>query len=451
MILIPVALSNFKEGVASELDNTKLPDFPVYNEYFTAHLEEYFSKRLGFRDEFITSYQMICLKGLGQLVHPQYMFGKNGQIYDDWDIENYQNLPVDMEYVENFKNYVKSIQDVSQDYGADFVFLYVPNKETVYPENFPDGYTVYDAPNRSDLLMKSFEEAGINYIDTRDAFKKEKNSEQLFNDKFDSGHWNKKGALFASKLLINDYLIKLHPEMGELKDEEFIFTEKVEPYLLNSRIPIYETVPEYGLANDKTIDDGREFFKDLMYAKNSYARHFVNPEKKDLPRILILGDSYFGNSNSENFYKNHSSEIIMLHGYNDIYMPYYISSFKPDIVIFEGVERAIGFNDNQYATNIIKNSFVSKSRMDEFSIKPYLDEELESDTASLDIDKTKEHFSVKGKLKTDAYALVADVGENRYYAAIDPETKEFVFTFRVEDLESCHRGRFYLTPQLITE
>ena len=93
--------ADYERDVSSELDNKKLAEFPkIGQEDFNDRVEEYVEDRVGFRTPAITVYQYLCDRLFHILVHPEYMYGTDDEIYSPADLTTYQNLDVDEDYID---------------------------------------------------------------------------------------------------------------------------------------------------------------------------------------------------------------------------------------------------------------------------------------------------------------------------------------------------------------
>ena len=142
-------------------------------------------------------------------------------------------------------------------------------------------------------------------------------------------------------------MIKNEIEAGfsleELSETEYEISYKTEKFLPQSYFIINDVVPDYKLVKDNTVDDSKEFFEKYGYTeKNQYHKHYLNPEKENSPKVLAIGDSYFGDSLVHDSLKSHSSELMIVHINNMNHVKDYMIGFKPDIVVVEVVERTLG-------------------------------------------------------------------------------------------------------------
>ena len=453
-LAVPMLTTNLKPNQVSFFDNRNLREFPALQIYdgFRSGIEGYVSDRVGFRTEMITLYQRFCDTVFHKLVHPSYVYGKDGYIMSPWDLTTYQHLDADTEYIENYTDYLESLNQFCHDMDAEFLFFLCPNKETIYPEYFPDGYNVKDQPNRSELIIQQLEKKGVPYLSPKDLFLKLKSEHQLYNVKYDAGHWNATGTFYGQQQIIH-YLNEDFPEMGELQWDEFEVTQTRVQSLPMSYFAIDEMVPTHTLIYTDAVRDLEIFNQIELIVPNHYRFYYKNETalRNGAPKVLIFGDSYF--EASDKYYENHCSELVMLHSLNMPNLEYYISLFQPDIVIYEAVERVLQLSD--------WDSFKAEKRyytLDGLQNNAYETDKVFAEQVLLDVDMAALQSQAQsggivpfsGRLDetgaenlSNVSALVAILNEHEYYPVFDKSTLSYQFAFRAEDIMESSEILFY--------
>lgn len=448
LLLVPMLATNTKPNQISELDNAYLPEFPALQFVgFRSGMEKYVADRIGFRAEMITAYQIFCDRAFQKLTHPSYTYGKEGYIWMA-DLVTYQHLDVSEEYVEDFADYVGSLRDLCQGRGTEFLFYLCPNKETVYPEYFPDGCNIKDQPNRTDRILERLDEKGVTYLYPKELFLSLKEEEQLYNVKYDAGHWNQNGAFYGHQQIVH-YLNGIFPEMKELERDEFEVTQRLAPYLISSKFRIDEMVPQYDLADTDAVLDQGIFDEIAVIASNNYHMRYQNETalERGAPKVLIFGDSYFGGSSAE-FYINHCGEVVMLHAENMPNAEYYISVFQPDVVIYEVVERQLLSTWDNFKRE--KRCYDLDAAMNDegLSARRIL---IDADLAALKAEAVdREIVSLSGNLGEAAVtdpsgvlALKAVLNGKEYDPVFDRDDLSYRFSFRAEDITAASGISFF--------
>lgn len=92
VISIPGVFTNTQPNQTSQMDNRMLQEFPgSESEEFQKDVELYLSDRVGFRENLITLYQILCDKVFSKLVYPLYEYGKDGHVMMNYDLTTYQH------------------------------------------------------------------------------------------------------------------------------------------------------------------------------------------------------------------------------------------------------------------------------------------------------------------------------------------------------------------------
>ena len=314
-LVLPAVTMEFGKGVQSEIDNAYLPEleFETFAE-LEESLTDYVDKRIGFRKESLWMYQRINDMAFSMMEHPTYMYGQNDHVYFKGTsyMRHYQHLNLDEEYADSFAEALRGFHEYAEHRDSIFLYFYLPDKETVYPEYYPDTVNVYGDVSFSDQILNALEKKGVPYLFAKDAMQEGKKDYLVNNKKYDAGHWNDHGAFVSIRQLFEE-LKEFYPQIQSLKQEEFILGTKTMKSLLVSNFEINEEVPVYSLKETAAINQTealRERAKTLI--PENYVCRYVNPECMDQPKLLIFGDSYLAGYDC--FFINHFSEYTYIPG-----------------------------------------------------------------------------------------------------------------------------------------
>lgn len=337
VIILPLCFFNSEENAVSEIDNKILKENPLTDtssEDFTDDFEIYLSERIGFRDRMIKWYTVANDKLFGEMVHPSYMYGKDGYVFFKApDMISFND------YHEAFADAVKEMQDFCSRESVPFLLIFEPSKIAVLADKLPDGYT-YD---RSWVysFRDALEERGVNYIDNYDVlYEKYKSGEAVFNQKFNAGHWNDLGAFYGMNNALNN-LQQYFPSLHINEMDEYDVVQTLNTSLQVSEFPIKEYEPIFNLKNDNTIDLSDKYRDSVEMDPNFPAFvYFKNPQRESegAPSALVFQGSYI-NGMGYKFLKNVFSEYVGVHVYQNVLnFKYYYDMFKPDCVIVDAAE-----------------------------------------------------------------------------------------------------------------
>lgn len=344
LLLIPLATFNFEKNSVSEIDNRVLADNPFIEEGdLTQNIENYINDRLGFRDKMILSYTVLNDKIFHKMVHPSYVYGKDGYVFG-------AGLTTDVsynEYHEVFADMVKEIQTYCEERNVPFLFVFNPAKPAVLTEYLPEGLN-YDRQWVDDFKA-SLDERGVRYIDNTALLRyKWENDEIVFNKKYDANHWNDLGAYYGCNAMLEE-LQKHIPSIHVNQEEDLTVEEELMTSLPVSEFPIHEYVPKISL-NAELNEELTAVYDEELERHSSYRAfgYITNPERKeqDAPRALVFQGSYM-NGFGYKYLANGFGEYIYVHDYQNIIdFSYYFNIFQPECVIFEVAEYT--FNDTYF-------------------------------------------------------------------------------------------------------
>ena len=364
MLLIPAVSINREAYSVSDMDNrvlTYAPEFNIrYLDAFMAGLNDYVNDRIGFREQVLSSYQIVEDKLFHYLAHPLYEYGKDDWIMTkEWDSIQTFHLDLEEGYADRFAALMKDAQEISQEHGADFMFWLITNKETVYPEYMSAGYNFKDQETKSDKILEALDQQGIPRLYTFSNFMDLKDSVQLYNIKSDPGHWNENGAVYANIELVDFLRSQFDPSIAPLSTDEFELSYETEEYLLQSKMRIDEQTPHYTPVIQNMVFPEEVFWEEdgnRLIEFEAEPGLVENPEASDAPRLLIFGDSYTYYESS--YLGNHFSSVCIVHSREISHFREYVELYHPDIVIIEAAERATGPENGFYTNDVLETGIL---------------------------------------------------------------------------------------------
>ena len=193
--VLPILFMDLESNKQSLLDNSYLPEFPqiIGNVNAQSELGNYLNKRVGFREEAIYAYELALDKMFHKLEHSLYAYGEDGYIMGNMGtyIQDYQhlNLQTDAEFVDSFTGWLAKVNDylVGQDIG--FLYFLAPDKKTIYYDYMSDDINVYGDVSRTDMVLERVESMEIPYVYPEEEFLEAKETQQIYNVKYDALHW----------------------------------------------------------------------------------------------------------------------------------------------------------------------------------------------------------------------------------------------------------------------
>ena len=332
-----------KKSKISVQENRNLAEKPYIfsenriNENIFKDYDNYLNDRFGGRQKFIALNKAVntFLRSNALNFNEKAIQGKDGWCFylgDENLSDFYKTNLFDESQKMKFAKNVKNTADWCKSQNIPCIFMVLPNKHSVYPEFYP--FKRPEGITRSDQIAEIFENIGVNWIFPRD-YLISKKSEYDFPLYYETGtHWNQKSALLTAEILWNK-ISELLPD-AKFPDVKYKI-EKIEKDTYDSMLSMLNLPP---------AEDTRLFikpsdceFSDLYeYIRNDGAGGVETKSKNPkLPRLLVFRDSFFIAlepfvsplfSQAEYRWKRFTEED------ED-----YVLKYKPDIIIFESVER----------------------------------------------------------------------------------------------------------------
>ena len=356
MIFLPFCLLDTTEIIDSSLENRRMTMWPGwhFNQEINAWYGHYVEDRVAFRETAVRFYMDATYAVFGEFSEDLHMYGKDGEVFpaDDGYIRAYQHLATDEELIDSLVTYLDRTNQYLEKRGIPFVFLAGLDKKTVYGEEMPD-YIHVDTTKESimEMLARKLTEKQVPYVIPVQELQEAKQAERVYNQKFDSAHWNARGAMIGLRLL-NEKVREMDPDIPLLTEDVFTVSseEKTLEFIslpITEQVPVYMLKPEYG---DSILADG-SLLDVLPHVAGTGIQHYLNENALSDKTILILQDSFL--DGKQDFFAYRYQNVYMISRQNYESMQYYVETLKPDVVVFENAERA--FVDDLYAYTNLAN------------------------------------------------------------------------------------------------
>ena len=356
MIFLPFCLLDTTEIIDSSLENRRMTMWPGwhFNQEINEWYGHYVEDRVAFRETAVRFYMDATYAVFGEFSEDLHMYGKDGEVFpaDDGYIRAYQHLATDEELIDSLVTYLDRTNQYLEKQGVPFVFLAGLDKKTVYGEEMPD-YIRVDTTKESimEMLARKLTEKQVPYVIPVQELRDAKQVERVYNQKYDSAHWNARGAMIGLRLL-NEKVREMDPDVPLLTEDVFTASseEKTLEFIslpITEQVPVYMLKSEYG---DSILADG-SLLDVLPHVAGTGIQHYLNENALSDKTILILQDSFL--DGKQDFFAYRYQNVYMISRQNYESMQYYVETLKPDVVVFENAERA--FVDDLYAYTNLAN------------------------------------------------------------------------------------------------
>lgn len=340
MIVLPFCLLDTTPTISSELENRNMTEWPglhfsaLYNEWYGHYAED----RIGFREQAIRLNNYVTYHVFGEFSEKIHMNGKDGYVFpaDEGYVKHYQRINIDEALLENLAQYCSRTAAYAEQHQAAFYAFVCPNKSSVYGQYMPDDIYVDETRDSAlDVLKRKLEKENVSYVIPDEEFRERAKSQQIYNYKYDSAHWNDLGALYGMALL-DEKIQETYPDIPIIEEEDFALEYKEVDLELFS-VPVKDRIPVLTYTGDTVATDS-DNRKDISVRPGNNMAYFFNENADSDKRILILHDSFL--DSRECYYYGRYKEVYSCSRVNYTFMKEYIDVIKPDVIVFELAERS---------------------------------------------------------------------------------------------------------------
>lgn len=313
---------------------------------FPQAFEAYYNDHFPLRNFFIRWNNIIMVKLLNVSPVPdKVLFGKKGWLFyiGDGAFDNYRRVAVfSDEELKNIRNNFETRNAWLKNQGIAYYLIFVPEKQTVYPEFMPDFIKPKDNILKFDQIVGNLRKnSTIQLIDVKEILLAEKKGIELYRH-YDS-HWNNYGAFIASRSLLhmvaNDFPVisSLIPSLNDFYiDKVYIdYGDLISMLGIGNGIlkePVFYFAPKIKNSIREFNNIDFQNFQEKIYVVE-------DAKKKQLPRMVMFRDS-FANNMIQHLSDCFSRSVYV---WEYSFIQNLIISEKPDIVIDEIGERNIHY------------------------------------------------------------------------------------------------------------
>lgn len=335
VLALPLSRVNTVPGAISDIDNKYLTDFPDIDLGFSEFLQqtnEYLTDRMGGRERLLQMNATINNKLFDYLDHPSYEYGREGYVYPKLN-----RFSEDFEFLDQFTDTLLAIQNYCHDRNIPFVYELNPAKWSVYPQFLPDGYNYQN--NRLEYLQQALIDKQIIHVDATDFLKNLSQTDQVFNQQYDAGHWNAIGAFHSVNQLL-DKMSELEPTIVANNLEDYLIDQKLITSHAVSKIKIHEYIPTLTLKEQTWDYVDMDLSDEVILHPQHQAFFRTESEANNDINLLMFHGSGF-NGHGHKYIAPAVKSYQGIHNYqNMIDFDYYFNIFQPNFVVINSAEYA---------------------------------------------------------------------------------------------------------------
>ncbi len=308
---------------------------------FPKKYETYFNDNFSFRALLIKINSYISRRAFGISAIPDVLIGKDGWLYltsreYGSSLEDYMGLiDVDLGTLEQIRNNLEQRTKDLQDRGVQFLVVVAPDKQSIYPEYLPDHWRRNNRYlTRLDQVVQYLKDhSSVQVLDVRNSLLKEKRDGNLPLYRKTDSHWNYFGAFVAYQQMMKSL------SMVPYKKTDFEW--KHQRSQSGDLATMLAAGDQYVEENEVTFSSLETDNISFVESGNNYGTSLENARlvatnRNKLPlKLLVFHDSF-----GEGFFRFlsvHFGESVFIN--SNFYSSVIVEKEKPDVVIFELVER----------------------------------------------------------------------------------------------------------------
>ena len=257
------------------------------------------------------------------------------------------------EQIDSWTTKLKKLQDWYEQQGIEFIIAIAPNKHTVYDDKLPDDITAKVGKTVTNRIVQSSLQKNIHIQNLEQVLREKKRDKQLY-FKTDT-HWNNYGAQigYLETMKYFNMTYNKHYKIPEYTMAEITSSGGGD---LTNLLKINQLLSDnyekdYTLTFNKkskvcygNITKDNKLNKCTPGVKSSFNQYIMNENSSNQETLLYVCDS-FGLENSQLYeHTFHTVWRFHLGHMNSSILSNFIQEYKPDIVIYQVVERDIGNN-----------------------------------------------------------------------------------------------------------
>lgn len=352
LLIVPHLMEFSWKGPGSvSPENRRMATWPegslILNSFsdYAAGFEKYYGDSFGMRDALIQWNNKLRLLLFSESPISGVRLGREGWLFygAEWELEEYENV---MPYTAGELERIRKIQDDRRLWlerrGIKLFILVAPDKETIYSEYLPPGLHRIGRESRLDQVGNYFRSGSeIEFVDPRAPLFQAKAARRLYH-RTDT-HWNDYGAFVGCAALM-DRIARHFPAVHKPSIDDYtVSVARGKGGDLADLLSMGDVIKEERITlNPKFAPravDGTRPYPDPVDTSVYPGRAMVVKETNDprLPKALIFRDSFA--TPLIPFLAEHFRSSVFIWTFD--FLPELIEREKPDVVIFECVERYI--------------------------------------------------------------------------------------------------------------
>lgn len=338
-----------KKQKINDIENKQLAEMPKFKisklDPFPTQFDAYFSDHFPYKNDIIKSLNRFNFTVNKESAFPdKVVVGDNGYLFiAGIPMEEYQGKSLfTRDQLNSILEELNYRRDFCNKNDAEFYFVIIPQKHTIYPEYIPLKYKFAKKKSVREQVENFLTKNKFPFIDPTEYIMSKKTDDTSLYFKTDN-HWNSLGAFYGTQYIVNN-IKKSFPKVKSLNLNDYTISNKgrkggnlAQMLNLADEIkdidivlePIFKSKAYDGTKHPYKSPDGFPYYWD-------FENVFENPEVNNL-KIVIIRESFA--SFQRKFYKeSFGHTVLIFDAWQHKLNKNIIESEKPDIVVIQILE-----------------------------------------------------------------------------------------------------------------
>ena len=349
LLVIPALSLNRDKEAVSEGENRVLKSFPEiisdgrFNTGFPSEFEEYLDDRIGFRNDLIYANAFLQYRVFHRMENPaRYRLGPGGEfnIIENDMLKTYQhkNLLSDKK-LNRITDGFERMNDYLSGKGCKLYYMQCWDKQSIYPEYFPESVLQYGDKSRTMQVLDALaEKTDVAVVPLIDIYNAQRDNYEIYSRFGEPVHWTDRGAFMSYRALM-ERINEDHGGRFRILGEEDYDIELSDCGMDFFGGAVYHSnISECFILKNPRAHEDDALFPDIGSYSGNKKIVYINESVGNDTKVLVIGNSFMADyildDMAESFY-----ETAMVWADPDSRIKEITEAYAPDIVVIEMVER----------------------------------------------------------------------------------------------------------------
>lgn len=345
VLFVPLVTTNLTDGVVSVAERRTLASKPrittdegALNRHFFADFETWFNDNVGLRELAVTANGQVQYRLFRNLAG-DYSIGPNGEFNytSEGILTSYRHADLlSDEQLASIARSYQTLKDYVESSGAQFYYCQCWDKQSIYPEQFPQTVNQYGALSRTDQFVAALQaQTDICVIDTKPSLIAEKGRWQTYSRYGDPAHWSVCGAYVGYLDIMGAINSRNDGRFRVLQESDYDLSLSDQSESRAGDVREVEMLESFELLEPHAT---RDLSGLTVEAQDQRSARYVNPDADNDCCLLVLGDSYLQSYLLDDLAESFR-ELVFINGDNTPDIEAILDAYHPDIVLNENAER----------------------------------------------------------------------------------------------------------------